>query len=102
LSVDYYEIMYVAEIQGKNKEDGLMGYYTFLTAKPRSEWLKQVKEGMEYAKKYKNLDEFAEKDKENCAKMLQAFDALGANVDQKLAVKCGLTRYVKRLEDVVW
>jgi hypothetical protein len=75
--------------------------YTILTTKPRSEWLKLAREGTEKAQKYKNLDEFAEKDKESCAKMLQAFDALGANVDRNLAVKCGLTRYVKRLEDVI-
>jgi hypothetical protein len=75
--------------------------YSIITAKPRSEWLKIAREGTEKAQKYKNLDEFAEKDKDSCAKMLQAFDALGANVDRKLALKCGLTRYVKRLEDVV-
>jgi hypothetical protein len=77
--------------------------YSIITTKPRSEWLKQAKDASNImeAKGYKNLDEFAEKDKDSCAKMLQAFDALGFDVDQKLAVKCGLTRYVKRLEDVV-
>jgi hypothetical protein len=82
-----------------------MGFYTFITAKPRSEWVRQADEGMEamQRKGIKTLDEFAEKDKENCSKMLQAFDALGASVDEKLAKKCGLRRYVdeRKLGEVI-
>ena len=74
-----------------------MGYYTVITAKPRSEWVKQAKRGAKIMKqrRYKSLDEFAEKDRLNCQKMLQAFDALGMTVDEKLAKKCGLVRYIK-------
>jgi hypothetical protein len=82
-----------------------MGFYTIMTTKPRSEWVRQANEGMGVmqSKGYKNIEEFAEKDKENCSKMLQAFDALGASVDEKLAKKCGLRRYVdeRKLGEVI-
>jgi precorrin-6x reductase len=72
-----------------------MGYYNIITAKPRSEWIIRMREGhkvMETAG-YKNLNEFADKDPANCARFLQACNALGAKIDPALAKKCGLREY---------
>lgn len=82
-----------------------MGYYTIITAKKKSDWIKQARDAIRVMqmKGYKNMNEFADKDKENCQKLVQAWDALGMKVEEQLVKRCGIKRYIdeKKLEDVV-
>ena len=70
------------------------------TTKTTKEWLDQAKEALQVMLEagYKDLNEFAEKDKENCAKLLQAFDALGKSVEPVLLEKVGLKRVMSKEE----
>ena len=76
------------------------GGVVILTTKTNGEWLQQAKDAMKVMVDagYKNLNEFAEKDKENCSKLLQACDALGQSVEPVLFEKCGLKRVMSKEE----
>lgn len=77
-----------------------MGYYGVITAKPRSEWMAQAHAANDVmqAKGYKDLNEFADRDSDNCRKLLQAMDALGYRVDPALVSKCGLKTHLTEEE----
>lgn len=68
------------------------GEVVVLTTKTNGEWLQQAKDAVQVMveAKYKDLNEFAEKDKENCSKLLQAMDALGETVEPTLREGCNL------------
>lgn len=84
----------------KHRLKGELGVYAIFTTKTKAEWLAQAKAANEmmYQAGCKNLDEFAEKDPANCGKLLQAMDALGVGVDEKLMKKCGMKRHMTEEE----
>lgn len=82
-----------------------MGYFTITTAKTKAEWINQANKAARvmFVKRYKNMNEFADKDKENCTKLIQAWDALGMPVEEQLVKRCGIKRCIseEKLEDVM-
>ena len=69
-----------------------------ITVKTRAEWLKEVQTMIEIAQKYKDLNEFAEKDIEHCGRLLIAFESLGQPISQELKDKCKVRDFIPKEE----
>ena len=81
-----------------------MGHYTITTLKTKAEWVKQAKKaiGVMLSKGYKNKNEVADKDKENCQKIVQAWEALVMPLEKQLIKRCGIKRHIdeEKFEEV--